>query len=126
MSKRLPQSYFGEEDDDDECVDMAKGEKFSSYGSKGSTSLPQKKQKTKGPLDMFFTPNPTNFVKARKEGRDQGRQQTLNEMCRKELRNKVCRILRDSSVMVVFLFIYSQFLIVFISCMSLLVNLVRI
>ena len=45
----------------------------------------------KGPLDMFFTPNPTDVVKARKERSDQGRQKTLNEMCRKELRNKVCR-----------------------------------
>mgnify|MGYP001082855545 CR=1 FL=1 len=35
--------------------------------------------------------NPADVVKARKEGRDQGRQKTLNEMCRKELRNKVCR-----------------------------------
>jgi len=55
MSKRLPQSYFDEEDDDDECVKMSKSEKFSSGGSKGSISIPQKKQKTKGPLDMFFT-----------------------------------------------------------------------
>jgi len=30
-------------------------------------------------------------VKARKEGRDQGRQKTLNEMCMKDLRNKVCK-----------------------------------
>jgi len=91
MSKHLPQSYFDEEDDYDECVEMPKGGKFSSGGSKGSTSLPQKKQKTKAPLDMFFTSNLADVLKARKEWRDQGRQNTLNEMCRKDLRNKVCR-----------------------------------
>jgi len=53
--------------------------------------MPRKKQKTKGPLDMFLNSNPTDVVKVRKEGRDQGRQKTLNEMCRKEPRNKVCR-----------------------------------
>lgn len=91
MSKRLPQSYFDEEDDDDECVEMPKGGKFTSGGSKGSNSMPSKRSKTKGPIDMFFTPNPADVVKARKEGKDQGRQKTLNEMCRKDLRNKVCR-----------------------------------
>ena len=70
MSKRLPQSYFNEEDDDEECVDMPKGGKFSSGGSKGSTSMPRKKQKTKCPLDMFLTPNPADVEQVRKEGRD--------------------------------------------------------
>jgi len=70
---------------------MPKGGKFSSGGSKGSNSMPRKKQKTKGPLDMFLTPNPMDVVKARKDGRDQGRKKTLNEICSKELRNKVCR-----------------------------------
>ena len=43
-------------------------------------------QSKQGPIDMFFTPNPTNVVKGRKE---QGRQKTINELCRKELRAKV-------------------------------------
>ena len=40
-------------------------------------------------MNIFFTPDPADVVKARKEGRDQGRQKTLNKMCKKELRNKV-------------------------------------
>lgn len=37
---------------------------------------------------MYYTPNPQDVVKGRKNG--QGRQQTINEVCRKELRDKVC------------------------------------
>jgi len=48
--------------------------------------MPLKKPKQKGPIDMFFTPIPTNIVKDRKE---QGEQKTMNELCRKELRVKV-------------------------------------
>jgi len=70
---------------------MPKDGKVTNGGSKGSSSMPPKRQKTKGPLDMFSTPNPANVVKATKEKRDQGRQKILNKMCRKELRKKVCR-----------------------------------
>ena len=73
MSKRLPQSYFDEKK-------MCKGGKFTSNGSKGSNSMPSKRQKTKGPLNMFFTPNLANVVKAIKEGRDQG-WQSLQVKC---------------------------------------------
>ena len=88
----------------------------------------------KGPLDMFFTPNPTDVVKARKERSDQGRQKTLNETCKEELRNKVIRdiarffydgISLDSSMMVLSLLIYLH-LIVFMSCVSPLFNLTRV
>ena len=64
----------------------SKGIKFSSAGSKGSSSMPSKKPKQKGPMDMFFTPISTNVVKGKKE---QGRQKTMNELCRKKLRAKV-------------------------------------
>ena len=51
----------------------------------------QRDKRQKNPLDIFFTPKPANIVKAHKEGRGQGRQKTLNEMCRKKLRDKVCK-----------------------------------
>ena len=54
-----------------------KGGKFIIGALKGSNSMPQKKPKTKDPLGMFFTPNHADVVKARKEGRDQGRQKTF-------------------------------------------------
>ena len=124
MSKHLLQSYFDEadDDDDDECVEMpkAKGGKFTSGGSKDSNSMFSKRPKTKGPLDMFFGPNPADVVKARKEGKDQGRQKTLNETCKEELRNKVIRdiarffydgISLDSSMMVLSLLIYLHLII---------------
>ena len=74
----LATKLFDEEDDDnDECVETPKGGKFTSSGSKVSNSMPRRKQKTKVPLDMFFTPNPADVMMARKEGRDQGRQKTI-------------------------------------------------
>ena len=59
MYKCLSQSHFDEEDDDNECVEMPKGGKFTSGsgGSTGSNSIPSKRPKMKGPLDMFFTSN---------------------------------------------------------------------
>jgi len=47
MSNRLPQSYFDEEEDDAECVEMPKDGTFTSGGSKDSNSMPQKRQKQK-------------------------------------------------------------------------------
>ena len=47
---------------------------------------PPKKPRQKGPMDTYYTPNPHEVVKSRK-GR---RQQTINELCRKDLRDKVC------------------------------------
>jgi len=54
-------------------------------GSKGTNSMASKKHQQKGPLDMFFTPNLADIVKARK---NQGRQKPINELYRKELREK--------------------------------------
>ncbi|KAL4574986.1 hypothetical protein LXL04_021826 [Taraxacum kok-saghyz] len=49
---------------------------------------PPKKPRQKGPMDMYYTPNPHETVKAR--NRKGGKQQTINEVCRKDLRDKVC------------------------------------
>ncbi|KAL4567753.1 hypothetical protein LXL04_023346 [Taraxacum kok-saghyz] len=49
---------------------------------------PPKKPRKKGPMDMYYTPNPHETVKAR--NRKGGKQQTINEVCRKDLRDKVC------------------------------------
>ena len=92
MSRHINQHYMGEEydDDGDDCVEMnlkSGSGKFSSGGSKGSSSMPSKKPRQKGPLDVFSAPNPTNIVKGRKE---QGRQRTINALCRKELRERAC------------------------------------
>ena len=68
----MPHDFYGsDEDEDDECVEMnPKSGKLSSGGSKGSNNMPSKRPRQKGTIDMFFTPNPTDVVKARK---DQGR-----------------------------------------------------
>ncbi|KAD3067130.1 hypothetical protein E3N88_35010 [Mikania micrantha] len=44
----------------------------------------RKKARVKGPMDMFFS-------QVRKETSGSGRQQTINEVCNKELREKACR-----------------------------------
>ncbi|KAL4567924.1 hypothetical protein LXL04_023520 [Taraxacum kok-saghyz] len=49
---------------------------------------PLKKLRQKGPMDMYYTPNPYETVKGR--NRKGGKQQTINEVCRKDLRDKVC------------------------------------
>ena len=90
MTRRRIHQSDEEYDDDEEggdCVEMnSRDVKFPSVGSKGSSSMPLKKPKQKGPMDMFFSPIPTNVVKGNKE---QGRQKTMNELCKKELRAKV-------------------------------------
>ncbi|CAH1453140.1 unnamed protein product [Lactuca virosa] len=47
----------------------------------------QKKPRQKGPMDTYYTPNPHEVVISRKGGRHQ----TINEVCRKDRRDKVCR-----------------------------------
>nr|KAJ0213809.1 hypothetical protein LSAT_V11C400203300 [Lactuca sativa] len=42
-----------------------------------------KKPRQKGLMDTYYTPNPQEIVKRR--------QQTINEVCQKDLRDKVCR-----------------------------------
>ncbi|XP_039044369.1 uncharacterized protein LOC120183815 [Hibiscus syriacus] len=73
MHQQQADEYDGEEED----VEI---------GGRSSKMPPPKKPRQKGPIDMYFTPNPREAIKARKEGR----QQTINETCRKNLRDKVC------------------------------------
>ncbi|XP_039003164.1 uncharacterized protein LOC120129826 isoform X2 [Hibiscus syriacus] len=73
MHQQQDDEYDGEEED----VEI---------GGRSSKMPPPKKPRQKGPMDMYFTPNPREAIKARKEGR----QQTINETCRKDLRDKVC------------------------------------
>nr|KAJ0190377.1 hypothetical protein LSAT_V11C800399820 [Lactuca sativa] len=53
----------------------------------GSSKPPPKKPRQKGPLDKFYANKPEDKLK----GRKCGKQQTINEVCRKELRDKVCK-----------------------------------
>lgn len=73
------QQHFDEYDvDEEEDVEVGVG---------NSKMPPPKNPKQKGPMDMYFSPNLREAVKDRKKGR----QQTINEVCRKDLRHKVCR-----------------------------------
>ncbi|KAL4586316.1 hypothetical protein LXL04_010952 [Taraxacum kok-saghyz] len=67
--------YYGEEDDED-CMEV-----------RPTKQPPRKKPKQKGPIDVFFSPKPEDTLKGKKGGK----QQTINEVCRKELREKACR-----------------------------------
>ncbi|KAE8703419.1 hypothetical protein F3Y22_tig00110469pilonHSYRG00008 [Hibiscus syriacus] len=65
---------YDEEDDDD-------------VGEGGSKVPPLKKPKQKGPMDKFFAKKPEDILKGRKGGK----QQTINEVCRKDLKDKACK-----------------------------------
>lgn len=56
-------------------------------GEGGSKVPPLKKPKQKGPMDKFFAKKPEDILKGRKGGK----QQTINEVCRKDLRDKACK-----------------------------------
>ncbi|XP_039006462.1 uncharacterized protein LOC120134051 [Hibiscus syriacus] len=73
MHQQQADEYDGEED----VVEI---------GGRSSKMPPPKKPRQKGPMDIYFTPNPREAIKARMEGR----QQTINETCRKNHRDKVC------------------------------------
>ena len=75
---RMLSSDFGFNDDDDEdCVEI-----------EGNGKRPQKKKpRQKSPMDRWCTPNPEEVVKSRKDGR----QQTINQVVHKELRDKACK-----------------------------------
>jgi len=78
-SRQIPQGYFVDEDEDDECVQLNPGGGKHANGrseTKGSNNVPSKKPRQKGLLDLHYTTNPVNVVKVRK---DQGRQKTNNE-----------------------------------------------
>lgn len=85
---------FGEEEEQGyEEVASSLGKKKGSNVSESSgassrvATLP-KKPRTKGALDLYFTPNAEKVVQAKLS---KGKQQTINEVCHKELRDKACR-----------------------------------
>lgn len=45
-----------------------------------------KKAKPKGPMDLYFTPNPQKVVQDRRDGKM--KQVAINEACKKELRDR--------------------------------------
>ncbi|KAL6502448.1 hypothetical protein OROHE_024453 [Orobanche hederae] len=80
---------FGDEDDED-VDESVGGSKFSKGASSTSKSISMvKKPRVKGPMDIYFAQNLAKVVEARKK--DKGRQTTINEACKKELREKACR-----------------------------------
>ncbi|GJR54401.1 argonaute 5-like protein [Tanacetum coccineum] len=48
---------------------------------------PRKRSKQKGPIDMYYTRNLEKEIKIK----EKGKQQTINEVCRKELGDKACK-----------------------------------
>ncbi|CAH1453556.1 unnamed protein product [Lactuca virosa] len=85
MLSRMQEVDEYDEDEEEDCVEIR-----SKRGSEGTSKLPPKKKpKQRGLIDMYYTPNPEGALKGRKEGKG-GKQQTINEVCRKELRGKAC------------------------------------
>ncbi|XP_024982487.1 uncharacterized protein LOC112518900 [Cynara cardunculus var. scolymus] len=85
---------LGEEDD--ECVEI----------EGGSSKVPTRKRpRQKGPLDRFFTPNPEDVIKGKKDGKG-GIQQTINAVVRKELRDKACTQIAREHGNIVILTVY--------------------
>ncbi|KAE8668729.1 3-hydroxyisobutyryl-CoA hydrolase 1-like [Hibiscus syriacus] len=77
----MSKDNFGDDEDDEVGTCVRK--------SGNSTSKASKKQKgIKGPIDMFFTPPPEQVVKNRKDGKM--KQPSINEACKKQLREKAC------------------------------------
>nr|GEZ88930.1 hypothetical protein [Tanacetum cinerariifolium] len=58
-----------------------------------SFNLNHKQKGIKGPTDMFFTPPPEQVVKNHKDGKL--KQSTINDICKKELRDKACKELAN-------------------------------
>ncbi|RWR76251.1 hypothetical protein CKAN_00468500 [Cinnamomum micranthum f. kanehirae] len=92
----LANAYEEDEEDDVEVIErgkrpLAHGSEVSS--ARGSTTISTvsktKKPKQKGPIDVFFTPNPDVVVQNRKA---QGKQTRIdaNDPYRKELRKRAC------------------------------------
>lgn len=79
FENRMNSSYFDNYDlgEDDDCVEVE------GVGSK----VQRKRPRQKGPIDRFFTPNPEDVVKCRKDGKVQ---QSINSVVQKELRDKAC------------------------------------
>ncbi|GKE94513.1 hypothetical protein Tco_1579368 [Tanacetum coccineum] len=76
-----------EDSEDDEEVCFVTSMKRGSGSGEGTSKGPSKKSRHKGPMDMFFARKPEDVL----TGRKHGRQQTINEVCKKELRFHACR-----------------------------------
>lgn len=74
---------FGDDMDKDDIV----GLKIKSSKEVSSKSFNVKKPKVKGPMDIFCTPSAEKILQDRKRMK----QTTMNEICKKELRDKACR-----------------------------------
>ncbi|KAI3721407.1 hypothetical protein L2E82_32417 [Cichorium intybus] len=79
FESRMNSSYFDDHDlgEDEDCVEVE------GVGSK----VQRKRPRQKGPIDRFFTPNPEDVVKCRKDGKVQ---QRINSVVQKELRDNAC------------------------------------
>ncbi|KAK9715805.1 hypothetical protein RND81_06G190600 [Saponaria officinalis] len=88
MNPRTQQYDDCLEIEDDDIVEL--NSSIPSGNSSRKSCPPPKKPRQKGPIDMFFTPNPKDVVKSRLDGKG-GKQPTINEVCRKDLRDKACR-----------------------------------
>lgn len=80
--------------DEEDEIQMVGPRNKRSGGTSGSSMASSKapsskKPKEKGPIDLYFTPDAEMVVRSRKEGK--GKQTTINEVCKKELRDKACR-----------------------------------
>ncbi|XP_059638415.1 uncharacterized protein LOC132280296 [Cornus florida] len=62
-----------------------RGKRVAGAGSASVNS--SKRQKQKGPIDLYFTLRPKVVVQKRKDG---GKQTTMNDACKKELRGRAC------------------------------------
>ncbi|XP_020090213.1 uncharacterized protein LOC109711517 isoform X2 [Ananas comosus] len=79
-----------EENDVEELNSEGKRMQSKSSGcSVGSSKSAKKKLRQKGPLDLYFNSNAEKVVQNKKDGKM--KQTTINEVCRKELREKACR-----------------------------------
>ncbi|XP_059659240.1 uncharacterized protein LOC132306061 [Cornus florida] len=76
-----------DQDEDDVAIIDVKGKRVAS--GTGSNNIQSKKQKQKGPIDLYFTPPPEVAVQNRKN--DKGKQTTIDSACKKELRNRACQ-----------------------------------
>ncbi|EEF45124.1 conserved hypothetical protein [Ricinus communis] len=72
----------------DEILDDIEGDKVSKEGSSKSINM-AKKLRQKCPMDVYFTLKKEKVIQSRK--RDKARQSTINEACKKELRDRACR-----------------------------------
>ncbi|XP_059654936.1 uncharacterized protein LOC132301724 [Cornus florida] len=76
-----------DQDEDDVTIIDVKSKRVASGTS--SNNIQSKKQKQKGPIDLYFTPPPEVVVQNRKN--DKGKQTTIDNAYKKELKNRVCQ-----------------------------------